>query len=87
MAWRVEIQRSALRELAALPLRARRRVDAAIRLLSENPRPPGARKLAGLEGLYRVRTGDYRIVYRVEDDVLLVLIVRIAHRRDACRRL
>ena len=87
MAWRVEIKRSALRELAALPLRARRRVDAALRLLAENPRPPGARKLAGVENLYRVRTGDYQIVYRVEDDVFLVLIVRAAHRREACRRL
>jgi mRNA interferase RelE/StbE len=87
VAWRVEIKRSALRELAALPLASRRRVDAAIRLLAENPRPPGARKLAGTPNLFRVRTGDYRIVYRVDDDVLLVLIVRVAHRREAYRRL
>jgi mRNA interferase RelE/StbE len=83
----VEIKRSALRELAALPLASRRRVDAAIRLLAENPRPPGARKLAGTPNLFRARTGDYRIVYRVDDDVLLVLIVRVAHRREAYRRL
>jgi len=50
--------------------------------LAENPRPHGVRKLAGVEGVYRVRVGNYRMIYRVEDDELLVLVLKIGHRRD-----
>ena len=62
-----------------------RRVDARILALAEDPRPPGAKRLAGSEGLHRIRVGDYRVVYAIEDDVLLVLVVRIGHRRDVYR--
>lgn len=51
------------------------------------PRPAGMVKLAGEEELYRVRVGDYRIIYTIQDDQLLVLVVTIAHRREAYRRL
>jgi mRNA interferase RelE/StbE len=54
-------------------------------LLAEDPRPPGARALQGRPGL-RVRVGDYRIIYTVEDDVLLVVVVRLGHRRDVYER-
>jgi mRNA interferase RelE/StbE len=60
---------------------------AAIELLKENPRPPKAIKLAGHDDLYRVRIGDYRIVYSIEDNKLVVYVIRIAHRRDIYRRL
>lgn len=61
------------------------RLVAALRLLANNPRPPGCEKLAGVEDLYRVRAGNYRIIYQVRDDVLLVLVVKIGHRREVYR--
>jgi mRNA interferase RelE/StbE len=71
-----------VRQLRKLDPGARRRVQAAIELLAEQPRPPGAKKLVGGDGEWRVRTGDYRIIYEVHDDVLLVLVVAVGHRRD-----
>jgi mRNA interferase RelE/StbE len=58
------------------------RVQAAIDLLAGDPRPPGARKLVGGAGEWRVRTGDYRIIYEVHERVLRVLVIVIGHRRD-----
>jgi mRNA interferase RelE/StbE len=55
--------------------------------LAENPRPHGVESLAGEKGLYRIRASDYRIVYQIRDDALLVLIVRIGHRREVYRKL
>ena len=60
---------------------------AVLRKLAENPRPAKAVKLKGMEELYRVRVGNYRIVYTIEDKKLLVLIVRIAHRKDVNKKL
>ncbi len=86
MTHRVEIAPAALRQLRKLDPPARRRVQAAIELLKEEPRPSGAKKLVGGEGEWRVRTGDYRIVYEIRDDVLLVLVVSGGHRREIYRR-
>jgi len=80
-AYRIEVRPAAARSLRKLDTQARRRVQGAIALLAHDPRPPGARALQGRPGL-RVRVGDYRIVYTVEDDVLLVVVVRLGHRRD-----
>lgn len=55
-------------------------------LLAQEPRPSGAKKLVGGEGEWRVRTGDYRIVYVINDDVLLVLVVAVDHRREIYQR-
>ena len=63
----------------------RRRVRAAIDLLAATPRPPGATSLVGGDGEMRVRTGDYRIIYEVEDDVLRVLVLAVGHRREIYR--
>ena len=60
---------------------------AVLRKLAENPRPPKSKKLKGLDELYRVRVGNYRIVYTIEDKKLIILVVRIAHRKDAYKRL
>ena len=87
MAYRVELKPSAAKALARLPRRDQRRVARKIDALAENPRPNAARKLSGADALYRVRAGDYRILYQVQDDVLLVLVVRIGHRRDVYRNL
>jgi mRNA interferase RelE/StbE len=84
--YRVEVARRALKAIAALPRKDQLRVRAAIDLLADNPRPPGCVALAGEPHAYRVRTGDYRIVYEVVDDRLLVQVVRAGHRRDIYRR-
>lgn len=85
MAHRIELTKAARRALASLPRNILKRVDAAILALAHNPRPPGAKKLEGQE-LYRIRVGDYRIIYAMEDERLVVLVVRIGHRREVYRR-
>jgi mRNA interferase RelE/StbE len=85
--YRVEILPRVERELALLPQDVQQRVDARIQSLAGSPRPPGVEKLGGEEGLYRVRAGDYRIVYSIQDDVLLVLVLRIGHRGEVYRKL
>ncbi len=82
----IEIKKSATREIEALPLPARRRIVERIGRLAENPRPRGCEKLAGGER-YRVRQGDYRIVYSVEDALLVVWVVKVGNRRDVYRGL
>lgn len=84
--YRVRLAPAAERQLRKLDPGARARVAAAIDLLAATPRPPGAKKLAGGDGEWRVRTGDYRIVYEIHDQVLTVLVVRVAHRREVYRR-
>jgi len=79
--YRIELRPAAVRALRKLDPQVRRRVQGAIALLALDPRPPGARALQGRPGL-RVRVGDYRIIYTLEDDVLLVVVVRLGHRRD-----
>jgi len=64
-----------------------RRVDAAILALSDNVRPAGCVKLSGLSDLWRIRVGDYRVVYEIRDRQLIVLIVGVAHRREVYRNL
>lgn len=68
-----------------LPPEARARVGAAIQLLAEEPRPPAAKKLTGRPE-WRVRTGDYRVLYRIEDSVLTVVVVHAGHRREVYDR-
>ena len=86
MTYRVEVAPAALRQLRKLDPPARRRIQAAIELLADQPRPSGAKKLVGGEGVWRVRTGDYRIVYEIHDNVLLVLVVAVGHRSDSYDR-
>ncbi|MGB2935395.1 MAG: type II toxin-antitoxin system RelE/ParE family toxin [Nostocoides sp.] len=86
MTYRVEVAPAALRQLRMLGSPARRRVQAAIELLADQPRPSRAKRLVGGEGEWRARTGDYRIVYEVRDDVLVVLVVGVGHRRDIYER-
>lgn len=80
----VRIRRSAARELADLSLKDRRRVVARIGALAASPRPPGGEKLSG-EEKYRVRQGDIRVLYEVDDREQVVTVVRIGHRRDVYR--
>jgi mRNA interferase RelE/StbE len=78
---RIELRPAAVRALRRLDPPIRQRVQGAIALLAQNPRPPAARALRGRPGL-RIRVGDYRIIYIVTDDVLLVVVVTLGHRRD-----
>ncbi|MEZ4650830.1 MAG: type II toxin-antitoxin system RelE/ParE family toxin [Candidatus Eisenbacteria bacterium] len=85
MKHRVEFTPRAARDLRGLDRREQRRLLARIERLAEEPRPNGARKIEGEDGLYRVRQGVFRILYRVEDARLLVLVIRIRHRQDVYR--
>lgn len=84
--YRIKLKPAAVRDLAALEQRHRIRVGKRIDTLAANPRPPGAEKLKGADDLWRVRVGDYRIVYAIQDAALLVLVVRLGHRRDVYRQ-
>ena len=81
----VRFSGSAARSLKKLPLPIRVRISRAIDALAENPLPPGARKLKGDESSYRIRVGDYRVVYDVLQDVLVILVLRVGHRKDIYR--
>ena len=84
MTYTVEVRPRALKQLGSLPKGLRASIAQAIDALATVPRPPGAVQQKGTAYL-RVRVRDYRIVYEVHDDVLLVLVVRVAHRRDVYR--
>ena len=86
MTYRVEVAPGAVRQLRTLDPVARRRVQAAIELLADQPRPSGAMNLVDGDGELRVRTGDFRIIYEIHDGILLILVVAIGHRRDVYRR-
>jgi mRNA interferase RelE/StbE len=85
MAYRIEFRPAAFRELAGLEKSVRLRIAATVDSLAQQPRPPGVEKLKGHERRYRVRCGDYRIVYEIKDALLLILVVRIGHRRQVYR--
>jgi mRNA interferase RelE/StbE len=76
------VKPSAEKQFAKLPPQLRRRITKAFDGLRENPRPRGCVKLQGEEDLWRIRVGDFRVVYTIEDDELIVLVVRVAHRKD-----
>ncbi len=82
--YRLEIKRSAAKELTLLPPEDRGRIITRIQALADEPRAVGAEKLSGQER-YRVRQGDYRILYEIEDEILRIMVVRIGHRRDVYR--
>jgi mRNA interferase RelE/StbE len=81
----IQVKPAFEKDFDALPKDVQRRVTAKIDTLASNPRPSGVEKLAGAEALYRVRIGDYRIVYEIRDAVLIVLLVRVRHRREVYR--
>jgi mRNA interferase RelE/StbE len=75
------------RDLARIPRQLLRRIDRAILALGENPRPTGCRKLTGASRLWRIRVGDWRVVYEIDDPARIVDIQIVAHRRDVYRSL
>ena len=85
MTYALIIARRAQKQIESLDPSFQRRVDAKILSLAGNPRPPGVEKLVGAENVYRVRVGDWRIVYQIRDRELIVLVVRVGHRREVYR--
>ena len=85
MASSVEIPKSVKKELEALPRQIGERVVAAVRKLTVDPRPEGCVKLAGFRDTYRIRVGDYRVVYEIHDLILRVLLLKVGHRREVYR--
>jgi len=85
VAYRLEFVPSALRELEKVAPDSRRRVVRAIDRLAKEPRPPGAKALRGDRSGLRIRVGDYRVLYEVDDDQLLITIGRVAQRGKAYR--
>ena len=87
MTYRLTLAPAAARQLRKFDPQARRRIQAALELLATDPRPPLATRLVGGAGEWRVRTGDYRIVYEIKDAELVVLVLRVGHRREVYRGL
>ena len=85
--YEIKFATSAAREFRSLSTELKDRVGTAIDGLSQYPRPPGVRKLAGHERLYRICVGQYRIVYEIDDKDLLIRITRVRHRREVYRHL
>ena len=80
--YRIELKLAAKRGLSKLPQAVQKRIARKIEVLARNPRPPGVEKLKGLSDLYRLRVGDYRILYQIQEKILLVLVVQVGHRRE-----
>ena len=82
--YKLLIKRSAAKELEALPPKVRRRVASKIEALATTPRPHGTEKLSG-QDKYRIRQGDHRVLYSIDDGAQTVTVVKIGHRRDVYR--
>jgi mRNA interferase RelE/StbE len=85
MSHTLQIKPAALRQLGKLPRPIQRRIREKVEALRDNPFPPSCKKLVGVGELWRVRAGDYRVVYEVRRGVLIVLVVAIGHRSDVYR--
>lgn len=85
MSYAVVIERRAQRALARIATPQRDRIAAAIRALAREPRPSGVRKLSGRDA-WRLRVGDYRVIYEIQDGRLLILVVAVGHRGDVYRQ-
>lgn len=84
--YQIEWKRSALSELKQVDRQAVARIVSAVESLSSTPFPSGVRKLQGSRHTYRIRVGDYRVIYEVVQSHLLILILRVRHRKDAYRK-
>ncbi|MEO6068598.1 MAG: type II toxin-antitoxin system RelE/ParE family toxin [Gemmatimonadota bacterium] len=83
MAYRIEFTEDAESEFEQLPRKIQRQVGARIEALADDPRPDGVKKLKGSRNEYRIRSGDFRILYQVYDQRVLVVVVRVADRKNA----
>ncbi len=81
----IQYARAARKDLEPLPGKVQDRIIEAIDALEDNPRPHGCKKLQGRDDQYRIRIGDYRVIYEIDDKTVTVLIIQISHRKDAYR--
>jgi mRNA interferase RelE/StbE len=85
MGYAIQFKPAALRQLEKLPRPVQKRIGAKIEALRDDPFPAGSKKLSGLPDTWRVRVGDYRIVYQVQRGILLILVLAVGHRREVYR--
>lgn len=85
MAYTIHLTKPAAKDLAAVDKRTLQNIDSIILSLADNPRPHGSIKLQGAFDLYRIRKGDFRIIYQIDDEALIVTVVRVGNRRDVYR--
>jgi len=84
LTYSIEILRSAQKQLKKIDRKDQDRIISSIKTLADNPRPQGCKKLSGRPA-WRIRIGSYRVIYEIKDDMLLVLVVHIGHRKDVYR--
>jgi len=84
--YRIEWKKSAIKELKKLDKPIIPRILKLVETLAQDPHPPGSRKIIGARRTFRIRSGDYRIVYSVYEDVLIVQIIRVGHRKEVYRK-
>ncbi len=87
MTYTVELSKKAEKAFEKLPLAAQGRLLPKIKALANDPRPPGSKALTGKKDTYRIRAGGFRILYTIHDDIVLVYVFRVEHRKDAYRQL
>jgi mRNA interferase RelE/StbE len=80
--YEIEFTKGATKELNTLPTDIKNRIDLKILTLSVDPRPNGVKKLKGIENTYRIRVGEYRVIYEIYDEVLLIIVLKLGHRSD-----
>jgi mRNA interferase RelE/StbE len=82
VSYRVVILRRAQKELEAIPSPSFEKVEARLLSLRDDPRPPGCKKMKDREGAWRIRSGDYRIIYDIDDSTTTVTVFRVGHRKE-----
>lgn len=87
MKYRIEVKKSAAKELKKIPGPDQKRISMAIDNLAENLPEPDTTKMKGNHPFHKIRVGNYRIIYEIQDDILLILIIKIGHRKDIYRNL
>ena len=85
MSYRIYIEKSAQKTLSKIPVSDQDKIIETIKNFSANPRPPGVKKLSNRDA-WRIRIGNYRIIYEIEDNRLIVIVINIGHRKDIYRR-
>ncbi len=85
MTYKILFKPSAVKQGQKLPKQTQNRIVEVINGLKQEPRKSGCKKLRGENKLYRFRVGDYRIIYEIEDDLLVIMVIKIAHRKDVYR--
>ncbi|MBW4631757.1 MAG: type II toxin-antitoxin system RelE/ParE family toxin [Iphinoe sp. HA4291-MV1] len=82
MTYQIEFTKGVIKQLKKLPANIKERIEIKVQELAIEPRPNGVKKLQGDDNSYRVRVGDYRVIYEIQDDILLVTVIRVGHRSE-----